>query len=217
MTTIRRLITAAALTLAAVGAWAQPTQSYTESFETLTPTGNRKYGDGGGTLSPETGSWFDGAWSGTARVESTLAPVDTFLVLSKGDAMTFNFTLNSAPHAYGVTFGFDLGGGGSQAEATWSLSGTGLTPSSASIVMLTTDLSAHQSYGPYSFTGLAGGQYALTVLNPATNAAPGLHVALDNFTMTVSAVPEPGTEAMMFAGLIALGATLRRRGARAQA
>ena len=61
--------------------------------------------------------------------------------------------------------------------------------------------------GEFSFASLAAGNYYLTVAGTATGVAGGIYSG----AISVAAVPEPSSVAMLMIGFAALGAVARRR------
>lgn len=61
--------------------------------------------------------------------------------------------------------------------------------------------------GEFSFANLAAGNYSLTVSGVANGLAGGVYTG----AITVAAVPEPSSVAMLMIGFAALGAVARRR------
>lgn len=61
--------------------------------------------------------------------------------------------------------------------------------------------------GEFSFANLAAGNYYLTVAGSATGVAGGIYSG----AISIAAVPEPSSVAMLMIGFAALGAVARRR------
>lgn len=132
---------------------------------------------------------------------------------------TYNFSIGSG--VTGVNFLFNLAFPGSSSTTfgvtAWS-DGTfsGLTGGNVYSVVFTTD----EDGQTLNFTLLDKAEYSWKVSNFSGSGAKSVTVAGDfaapfastqNYSLTVSAVPEPGTSAMLLAGLAMLAGVARRR------
>ncbi|MDP4299075.1 PEP-CTERM sorting domain-containing protein [Leptothrix discophora] len=228
MTSIHHTVRAAALAAATLfigfGAQAQASENFNGlSAAVPTPGGlnptTNAYG-GTNVLSSFSTSLISGSWFEDTAVTVGGPEADNFLVLGRNDSFTLNFSL-TAPlsnvlfqFAYNNTLGNSTANNGviNTGFNTWTMdtlsgsldnaavSGSGLgNPSSAS--------------GPFfatlNFNGLASGNHTFT-WNRSGLANSGT-LRIDDFSATVTAVPEPETYAMMLAGLGAIGFLSRRR------
>ncbi len=222
MTSIHHTLRAAALAAAAlfIGFGAQAQVS--ENFNGLTST-PAAYG-GTNVLSSFSTGLISGSWfEDTAVTVGGGASADKFLVLGRNDSFTLNFSL-TAPlsnvlfqFAYNNADGNPALNGGviNVGTNTWtmdSLNGTLLsdvvTGNGAGNPSLTNG--AHRA--TLSFNGLSSGNHTFTWNR--TGLANSGNLRIDDFSATVTAVPEPETYAMMLAGLGAIGFMSRRRKAK---
>ncbi len=127
----------------------------------------------------------------------TLTPTPVFFyggIRPTADPLnTFTFTLSSTSDVYGLVAPF---GGKITFEAV-NISGQQVA--SASV----------DGSGQFSFFDLGAGNYTLNVL--ATNFKPGQLGFTGSIFASVSAVPEPSSYALTFAGLAVAGTLMRRR------
>jgi hypothetical protein len=153
-----------------------------------------------GNLNVNTNDWYwaqatapFGASSGTTNV-STDASLYNDLPFEDSSAITSATDFKFIGAAFS---GFDFNADGSEAKVKYKLYNNGQ-------LVFTSEASSQLSDTATFFSSSYGGLVDAVVIS-----GPQGYYAMDDFT--VSAVPEPSTYAMMFAGLAALGAVARRR------
>jgi PEP-CTERM motif len=151
---------------------------------------------------------FAGASQATTYDMGTLAPADSFAgqsgVFGAGAAIndTWTFELTGAADASGlISRTFAKGVGGITGFAATIMGGSLATPAS---FWLNTTASSQT----LEAAGMLGaGSYAINVMGTSTKANTRYSVLVD----VTPAVPEPGTYALMLAGLAAVGFIASRR------
>ena len=153
----------------------------------------------------------DTAWIGGAQFGLTASQGNKFLDLTNyQDGPPFGGVQQIVGTVAGTTYtlSFDLGS-----------SSTYITPSAVAASVLVVDVGTQTQ----TFTSTASGvnnwqSYSMTftAANPTTTISllgtTGRdYIGLDNVTLSVTAVPEPGTWAMMLAGMAAVGSEAARR------
>lgn len=159
-----------------------------------------------------TGISRDGsAWGGTTSSGDYFAFIQDYPVSgitpAGANSISQTFSLSSAAD---LSFSFDLAqrayrvGSGTQ-TVTVSLDG-------AVIGSYTPFTTLGNAWGSFSaaVSGVSAGAHTLTFSGKDTNVGD-TSVFLDNVTMSVTAVPEPGSYAMLLAGLGLMGVIARRR------
>jgi len=158
-----------------------------------------------GTFAPVTSlSFSDLNWGfysgGTGLTKLVDNGGNQFAQITSGDILYTSFSVATSGQ---YTIGFDFQGGG-----LWGLTGSSWTPSVVAPTALTSSASwTTVSTGPVSL--VAGDSYKLYFGGMVT--PPEFYPALNLDNVSVSAVPEPESLAMMLAGLGALGLVSRRR------
>jgi PEP-CTERM motif len=231
MTSIHHTLRAAALAAAAlfIGLGAQAQTTVTENFNGLTaalptppgsanPTTNA-YG-GTNVLPSFSNSLISGSWIEVNPVTVGGSEADNFLVLGRNDSFALRFNLTAPLSNVVFEFAFNNVNGvatvnnpvvniGSNSWTFGALSGNltnaVVTGGGAGNPSLTNG--AHVA--TLSFNGLASGVHEF-VWNRSGDVNSGT-LRIDDFSATVTAVPEPETYAMMLAGLGAIGFMSRRR------
>lgn len=118
----------------------------------------------------------------------------------------------ASPHALLVEYGYGATYGG----VTWALAGAGFNFSS---IVNTSPAAAvngnvaglHSGLGGTIATSWAAGDTLWFRWTDVDNTGADHGLAIDNVSLSVTAVPEPGTYAMLLAGLAAVGFIARRR------
>lgn len=114
----------------------------------------------------------------------------TNLTFSLADATSGVFSLNQLPLTNAGVNVFDI------SNLTFNLFSSNDTWLAGSV-----------AGGEFSFANLAAGNYYLTVAGTATGVAGGIYSG----AISIAAVPEPSSVAMLMIGFAALGAVARRR------
>lgn len=172
----------------------------TETFDSLV---NGVYGSGAGSISGWTVS------SGTVDVlGGNGSSADNYLVLNDGDAIQYSFNAGGLPVTVAFDFYYSKANTNGSSVATVSLDGMhfalGNTPGGGNPGASNAD-----SYH-YSLSGVSmgPGPHSLTFSYVSNNAS---NFRVDDVSVTVTAVPEPETYAMLLAGLGVLATVGRRR------
>lgn len=150
--------------------------------------------------------------SGAAVAETYTAPS----AINVGDTATYFFNHSGAPSSFFDTFNFTIGAGGTLSASAVSISLGNLL----NITGLTGQLwnNSHPNgtidYGTFAgnnttfnFGPLAAGNYHIDFTGTANGLAGGGYLA----AVSVAAVPEPETYALLLAGLGLMGTVARRR------
>jgi hypothetical protein len=186
---------AMALTTSTVG----PTTTYTENFNGGVGNANAFTG---GTVLP------------------SLIPGDSYLALSvlAGNPASATFSIATAIESLSFQFNYLGLFIGSSVDGSFSVTGPGGLLTSGNLsnnsVLLNPGPSG-ASFASAVFNNLAAGDYTFTFTRNTANLLNALHV--DDFQLTVTAVPEPATVGLVLAGLGVLGVAARRRRAGAAA
>lgn len=202
---MKRLVMLAVSSLFSAAALAATPTIVNGSFETNSVNGNYAYGEvaSGWSISSGAGvSANNTAWTGTTATGSY------FAFLQNVSSMSQTFTSSSAAN-YSFSFDLALRSGYSAGQAvSVSLDGVELGTYTASLLWSSTNAVA---------ANIAAGTHTLTFagLNPGN--AFDTTAFVDNVSMSVSAVPEADTYAMLLAGLGVVGFVARRRKALAPA
>jgi hypothetical protein len=158
-----------------------------------------------GTFAPVTSlSFSDLNWGfysgGTGLTKLVDNGGNQFAQITSGDILYTSFSVVSSGQ---YTIGFDFQGGG-----LWGLTGSSWTPAVVAPTAVTASANwTTVSTGPVSL--VAGDSYKLYFGGMVT--PPDFYPALNLDNVSVSAVPEPESLAMMLAGIGALGLVSRRR------
>lgn len=166
---------------------------------------------------------FNNAATSFSRGEYNASGVtDDYLWLTGSDKATWSFTSATALKSVTISFAYAVPGADTGFFKFASNSAITLADTPGTVAQFKTanpsivaGASAFDATFSRTYTNLAAGSYTLSFWTdaPDCNALSGLKVD-DLSVVTVSAVPEPQTYAMMFGGLIAIGFLARRRGPR---
>ena len=158
-------------------------------------------------------SWFDG--NNTSEFTAQAGPDNSYVASnfatagSNGFIDNFLFTPTFALEGPGVTLSFWVRGGADGFSDSFAVYGCKVADCS-SITQVVADSFAVDSWTQYTvnFAGQGAGATGRFVFEYFGNAATSNYIGID--TVTVAAIPEPETYALMGLGLAAL-AVLRRR------
>lgn len=153
---------------------------------------------------------FDG-WIGTGDADFNGVLCDQGASAHSGACSAFFGSLSDS----GLTQVIDVGGAGLTYNLSFALQADGSTPSSFSVsfggqTLLSLSDPALAPYTVYQFSGLTTGADMTLAFN---FSSPVGYLYLDS--VSVTAVPEPATLALMAGGLLVTGAAARRRAKRA--
>ncbi len=235
MTSIHHTLRAAALAAAALfigfGAQAQVSENF-NSLEGKTSAAAANTTPYGGTNVLPTGSnpLIDWSWSATGAVAvggndyNNSGPIvgDNFIILSRGESFTFGFSLSAPISNVEISFLYSNTNGNPDLR---NQAGNLVPVGTAGNSWTMDSLSGPLNNGVVPGTGNPGSPGSQSFTQLFTNLAAGNHtftwarenvinsgsLRIDDFSATVTAVPEPETYAMMLAGLGAVGFLSRRR------
>ncbi len=182
-----------ALSLAAGSAGAATNLLADGDFEAFGPVSGYTTVNGGAAL----GAWTVGGTSIDLiqGAYNAISGVSIDLAGSPGPGSLSQSFTAQAGHSYLLSF--DLSNnGGSQMDVTFGGTTTTFTPTSTTT--------------PYSLAWTAAASGLQAVVFDSVQGGNGGPV-LDNVVLTVTAVPEPGTYALLLSGLLAVGFVARRR------
>ncbi|MGK5078168.1 FxDxF family PEP-CTERM protein [Janthinobacterium sp. HLX7-2] len=197
---MKRLIVAAAVALLSTSVFASTPVLSNGGFENNTVGGGYVYGDVAPGWSFTGGAGVSAsytAWNGVAQEGNAFA----FLQNTASISQSF---VSSGAANYAFAFNLALRPGYDQGQAvTVSLDGTQLGQYGVTSTGWTSfNLSA---------LNIGAGSHTLSFAGTNPNNAHDTSAFLDGISMNVSAVPEPGTYAMLLVGLGLLGFMVRRR------
>jgi hypothetical protein len=196
--------------------------TYSESFDSLTTSSFMSFGGSGsgdralGSLASG-GTYFGSPTSGAvagyiavAFVNNTGVNIDGFTVRFDGEQWRNggNTATQSLQMSYGIGAGF--GTVGAWTTTGWDVPSLVNTGTAAAVDGNTTGLSANLG-GTVSTLTWAPGDTLWLRWADRNDTGNDHGLALDNFSISVSAIPEPGSLAMLLAGLGAVGFIARRR------
>ncbi|RZS58184.1 PEP-CTERM sorting domain-containing protein [Sphaerotilus mobilis] len=228
MQSIHHPIRAAALAAAAlfIGFGAQAQQVVSENFNGLSALvpitgGTTNAYDGANVLPTFSYGLVNGSWFENTQITVGGIEADNFLVLGRGDSFTFNFSLTAPVSNVVIAFAYsNTNGNPTNAQGqpiTVNVATNSWTMDSESSSLDNTAIAGtgnpsfsnnSQTY-TRAFNGLGAGNHFFTWAR--SNQANSGTLRIDDFSATVTAVPEPETYAMMLAGLGAIGFLSRRR------
>lgn len=197
---MKRFVVATISALAAAGVFAASPSLQNTSFETTTVGGGYAYGNVAGPWSFSGGAGVSANgtdWHGTTTSGSHFA----FLQNTASIAQTF-----VSDSAYNYTFSFDYAlraGYNVGQSVVVQLDGNQI----GSFAANTTAWSSAST----STLSIGAGTHTLTFLGTNPTNAYDTSAFIDNVSMSVTAVPEPETYAMLLAGLGLMGVVARRR------